>query len=109
MATAAMQTQKVLKSLVPITRFNRGEAKKIFDEVDDQGEKIVIKNNVPVCILMNPARYEAIMEALEDCALYFEALQREGGSMKAQLSSDKIMKALGISDTELDEVAVEIE
>lgn len=29
--------------------------------------------------------------------------------MKAQLSSDKIMKALGISDTELDEVEVEIE
>ena len=109
MATAAMQTQKVLKSLVPITRFNRGEAKKIFDEVDDQGEKIVIKNNVPICILMNPARYEAIMEALDDCALFFEALQRENSGMKTRLSSDRIMKTLGISDAELDGVEVEIE
>lgn len=109
MATTALQTHKVLKSLVPITRFNRGEAKKIFDEVDDQGEKIVIKNNVPICILMNPTRYEAIMEALEDCALYFEALRREGGGKTPHLSSDKIMTALGISDSELNEVEVEIE
>lgn len=43
MATAAMQTQKVLRSLVPITRFNRGEAKKIFDEVDDQERKSLLK------------------------------------------------------------------
>lgn len=27
----------LMDSIVPITRFNRGEASKIFDEVNDQG------------------------------------------------------------------------
>ena len=31
----------IMRSIVPITRFNRGEANKIFDEVESSGMKIV--------------------------------------------------------------------
>jgi predicted mannosyl-3-phosphoglycerate phosphatase (HAD superfamily) len=38
----------VLNSLVPISRFNKGEANKIFEEVRETGFKIVLKNNSPI-------------------------------------------------------------
>ncbi len=37
----------VMKSIVPITRFNKGEANRIFEEVKSSGTKIVMKNNRP--------------------------------------------------------------
>ena len=33
----------MMKKIVPITRFNKGEASKIFDEVQKNGTKIVVK------------------------------------------------------------------
>lgn len=44
------------------------------------GIKIVLKNNTPTCVLMKPSAYEAMVEALEDYALYFEAEQRKASS-----------------------------
>ncbi|HBN86090.1 MAG TPA: prevent-host-death protein, partial [Clostridiales bacterium] len=43
-----------INSIVPISRFNKGEANKIFDEVKQSGFKIVMKNNTPACILISP-------------------------------------------------------
>ena len=45
---------EIMKSMIPITRFNRGEASRIFDEVASSGTKIVVKNNRPACVLMSP-------------------------------------------------------
>ena len=42
----------MMKTIVPITRFNKGEANKIFDEVETSGTKIVMKNNKPACVLL---------------------------------------------------------
>lgn len=46
----------ILDSIVPISRFNKGEASRIFEEVQKQGIKVVVKNNQPVCILVSPDR-----------------------------------------------------
>ncbi len=54
----------MMKSIVPITRFNKGEASRIFDEVASSGTKIVMKNNRPVCVLMSPEKYESFMELM---------------------------------------------
>ena len=43
-----------MNMFVPISRFNKGEAGKIFKEVAEKGMKIVLKNNEPECVL--PAR-----------------------------------------------------
>ncbi len=40
--------------IVPVSRFNRGEAIKIFNELAQTGAKIVMKNNAPVSIIMSP-------------------------------------------------------
>jgi PHD/YefM family antitoxin component YafN of YafNO toxin-antitoxin module len=64
-----------LDALVPISRFNKGEASKIFEEVRATGCKIVVKNNVPACVLLTPERYKELMEEIED--QYFLALAEE--------------------------------
>jgi PHD/YefM family antitoxin component YafN of YafNO toxin-antitoxin module len=100
----------ILDSIVPITRFNRGEAGKIFDEVSETGFKIVLKNNSPACVLLEPERYEAMVDALEDYALYFEAERRmENADNKETVKSDELLADLGITDAELDDIDVEID
>ena len=55
----------VLNSFVPISKFNKGEAHKIFDEVKQNGYGIVVKNNSPTCVLITPEIYEEMMEIID--------------------------------------------
>lgn len=66
----------IMKSIVPISRFNKGEANRIFEEVESSGTKIVMKNNRPACILMSPEQYESLMEMVSDYLLQEEAESR---------------------------------
>jgi PHD/YefM family antitoxin component YafN of YafNO toxin-antitoxin module len=99
----------IRNSLVSISRFNRGEATKIFKEVDKIGVKYVLKNNEPISVLMSPSRYEEMMEALEDYVLYFEAEKRVAAAKGKYVTSDEVLVELGISDSDLDDIEVEIE
>lgn len=92
----------IMSSIIPITRFNRGEASKIFDEVSESGVKVVLKNNAPACVLVDPAQYDEMIEALEDYALYFEAQGREREA-SATVSEADVLAELGISESEIDE------
>jgi len=60
-----MSLSNVLDAFVPITRFNRGEAGKIFAEVRESGYKIVVKNNVPICVMVTPEWYQEMMDKIE--------------------------------------------
>ncbi len=100
---------KLMNSLVPVSRFNRGEANKIFKEVNKVGVKIVLKNNEPISVLLSPSRYEEIMEALEDYVLFFEAEKRVASANGEYISSDEVLANLGLNDSDLDDVEVEIE
>ena len=40
----ALNTLNILDSIIPISRFNKGEANKIFSDVKKFGTKIVVKN-----------------------------------------------------------------
>ncbi|MCM1135068.1 MAG: type II toxin-antitoxin system Phd/YefM family antitoxin [Clostridium sp.] len=100
----------IMNSIVPITRFNKGEANRIFDEVASSGTKIVMKNNRPACILMSPGKYEALMEMLSDYVMQEEADNRMAHfNSEETWSQEEIMEALGITKEELDDVEVEIE
>ena len=57
-----MAANNVLNMLVPISRFNKGEANKIFEEVKRDGFKVVIKNNQPIGVIMAPELYESLLE-----------------------------------------------
>lgn len=103
-----MSVLNVMKSIVPITRFNKGEASRIFEEVQASGPKIVMKNNRPACVLMSPEKYESLMEMLSDYILQEEA-ERRVASSEEILSQNEVTKSLGITQAELDDVDVEIE
>ena len=100
----------MMKAMVPITRFNKGEASRIFDEVEASGTKIVMKNNKPACILMSPERYEALMETVSDYLLLEEAEKRAESAEESQLiSHEEMMREFDVSRGDLDSVEVEIE
>ncbi|MCR6544972.1 type II toxin-antitoxin system Phd/YefM family antitoxin [Dehalobacterium formicoaceticum] len=101
--------RKTMDAIVPISRFNRGEANKIFDEVNARGVKVVLKNNAAVCVLVNPERYDEMVAALEDYALFFEAEQRVKASGAETLSHAEIKREFGIQDQDLEDAEVEIE
>ena len=105
-----MSIMGVMRSIVPITRFNKGEANRIFEEVEAGGPKIVMKNNRPACVLVSPEKYEALMEMLSDYILEEEAEARlnSEGAQKA-LSRQEVMESLGITQEDLDDVDVELE
>jgi antitoxin StbD len=100
----------VMNSLIPISRFNKGEANKIFDEVRETGFKIVLKNNTPACVLITPENYEEMLEIIEDYKLLIEAEQRTVNSKDEDfISTDIVMSELGINLKDLDDIEVDIE
>ena len=105
-----MSVVGMMNAMIPITRFNKGEATKIFDEVEHSGVKIVVKNNKPACVLLSPAQYESLMEMISDYILYSEAETRMANNNPMEnISHDDFMKELGITQEDLDEVDVDIE
>lgn len=72
----AMNALNVLDSIIPISLFNKRQANKIFADVKKFGTRIVVKNNVPECILMSPQSYQQMMEEYENAILAAEAEKR---------------------------------
>lgn len=105
-----LSVMSMMKTIVPITRFNKGEANRIFDEVEKNGTKVVMKNNRPACILMSPKKYESLMEMLSDYIMLEEAEGRMAHyDPKEAVSQKELMAELGISNTDLDDIEVAIE
>ena len=97
-----ISVSNIVNSIVPISRFNKGEANKIFEEVRESGFKIVLKNNSPACVLLAPEVYEELMETIENYRLLVEAEKRmEKAKSEDFISVNKAMEELGINCTEL--------
>lgn len=110
MSNYSLSIKNILEGIIPITRFNRGEAGKIFDEVGQAGVKVVLKNNIPVAVLVAPEQYEAMVELLEDYALYVEAENRlNAAGAPETVSHEQVLKDLGISESDLAGVDVDID
>ena len=72
------------------------------------GISIVVKNNVPECILMSPQSYREMMEEYEDALLAAEAAKRL--SQKTEYADhEDVMKKFGLSEADLDDVEVNLE
>jgi PHD/YefM family antitoxin component YafN of YafNO toxin-antitoxin module len=100
----------VLNSLVPISRFNKGEANKIFEEVREAGFKVVLKNNTPACVLLKPELYEQMLETIEEYRLLLEAEKRmKNAKQEDFIPQEKVLSEFGINKADLDNTDVEIE
>lgn len=88
--------------IVPITRFNKGEANKIFDEVSREGFRYVVKNNQVKCILISPEEYDSLLDALEnqyDAHLADERISHDNG---ITYSMKEVAQKAGITKEELE-------
>ena len=97
----------ILDSVIPISRFNKGEANKIFAEVKDKGIRIVVKNNVPECVLISPEEYQKMIEDYEDMKLLVLAEKRLNDKA-APISHNEMLKKLGLTESDLDGVKAEL-
>ena len=103
-----LNTSDILNSIIPISRFNKGQANKIFSEIKKIGTGIVVKNNVPECILMSPQDYQQMMEEYENALLIAES-QKRLSEKTDYIAQDTIMKKYDLSESDLDEIEVNLE
>lgn len=107
---SSFSAKAVANRIVPITRFNRGEASKIFEEVSAVGTKVVLKNNTPAGYLLSPEEFERLTEIAENYELMMEAQARIASGEGKTMTEEAMMKEVGISKEEIDAVGeVEIE
>lgn len=96
--------------IVPITRFNKGEANKIFDEVSRDGFRYVVKNNQVKCILISPEAYDKLIDEIED---YYDskwAEERLSHNNGQAISMEEMAEKYNINEEDLESVSdVEIE
>jgi PHD/YefM family antitoxin component YafN of YafNO toxin-antitoxin module len=104
-----VSVEEITQRIVPISRFNKGEASKIFEEVRQSGTKVVFKNNDPVCVLMKPDEYQTMIDQLIDLEMAMEADRRLATGDGETISEADLMSELGITEEALDKVEVEIE
>ncbi len=98
---SSFSAKAVSSRIVPITRFNRGEASKIFDEVSAVGTKVVLKNNTPAGYILSPAEFDRLTEIAENYELLMEAQERLASGTGKTLTESDMMNELGITEEEL--------
>ena len=92
-----------IRNTVPITLFNRGLAGKIFEEVKQQGSKVVMKNNTPECVLLSPEEYLHLMDEVNDAKLAALAAQRMQSFDPANaIPAEEVYRQNGITKAALD-------
>ena len=99
----ALNTVDVLDSIVPISRFNKGEANKIFSDVKKYGTRIVVKNNVPECVLMSPQSFQNMIEEYEDAILDTEIDSGEYDIYEINRDEDNNVKEVRITNNDNDD------
>jgi len=95
-----MQLAGMINSLVPISRFNKGEASKIFDEVALTGMKVAIKNNKPACVMLSPEVYEDLAETLWELSIIPEIEKRIDEDLPG-IPWEEVKRNCGITDEDI--------
>jgi len=92
----------ILDALIPISRFNKGEANKIFDEVRLSGYKIVVKNNAPACVLLAPEKFKELTDILDDHYLLSLAEERLRKDNATTIPFEEILAEDGLTIADLE-------
>ena len=96
-------TVSAITTTVPLSQFNRGLAGQIFSEVKAHGPKVVMNDDEAEAVLMPPAEYAELMDALNDYLLLTMAVERMANyDPSALISEDEMNRRLGITQEELD-------
>ena len=100
-----------IRNTIPISMLNRGLAGKIFEEVKQNGAKVVMKNNTAECVLLSPDEYMRLMDEVNDAKLLITASQRMADAVPYDfVSADALYAEMGINKEDLDKIGeVDIE
>lgn len=52
----------LLNSIVSVSSFNHGDTKKIFNELQTEGIKIVCRNSTPIGVIISPKKYKELID-----------------------------------------------
>ena len=97
-----MTFQTTLRSFVPISQFNKGQAAKIFDRLKTEQRLMVLKNNAPAAVILSPEEYYRITEYEMDQELLRMAHARMQGDWESTLVPEsEVLRLLGITEEEL--------
>lgn len=92
-----------LRNTIPISMFNRGLAGKIFEEVKQNGSKVVMKNNTPECVLLSPEEYLRLVDEVNDARLAMIAAERmQNFQPETAISAQDVYARSGIQESDLD-------
>lgn len=97
--------RSAIENTVSISQFNRGQAGKIFDDVKQTGAKVVMKNNMPECVLLSPQDYVQLLDAIEDAQLQLLAMERLANYNPEKLiSQEEIDREFGFDAIDLNDL-----
>ena len=95
---------KTITDTVPMSVFDRGLTEEDFEEVRKSGPKVVIKNDVPECVLLSPDGYARLIDEIEDARLLALASERMLDFDSSDvLSEAEVLEELGIDAEDLAE------
>ncbi len=83
------KVRNAIENTVSISLLNKGYAGQIFEEVRSAGTKVVIKNNIPECVLMAPDEYIALLDELNEMRAVSAAALRLDGINPKNLLTDQ--------------------
>lgn len=109
--SAMLSVKSAITNTIPISNFNRGLAGKIFADVRTSGAKVVIKNNMPECVLLSPEEYVKMVNVIEEAELLKMAISRtENCNPADSIPLKSIMEKYDITQDDIDNTEdVEIE
>ncbi len=73
----AMTALKMLNAFISITRFNKGEAGKIIEEVKTDGPRVIVKNNNPECVMISVEDYEELVRKSQRTITLIQSKEEE--------------------------------
>lgn len=93
----------ILKQMVSITQFNRGQATKIFSRARKEGQIVVLKNNEPEAIILSPEEYIRMSELIEAFELLLVAEARlANGNEDNAVAQEEAMLQIGLTQADID-------
>lgn len=66
--TSMARLSELMNRMIPISVFSRGGSAKAFDMVETGKPVIVLRNNSPIAVLVTPAEYDRMQDAVERLA-----------------------------------------
>ncbi len=88
-----MDISGMFKNIVSITHFNKGKASQLFSRATKGETLLVMKNNMPVAVILSPEEYELLRKFPRECS----KAQKNGKNYNSEKFSD-LLKQLNAFD-----------